>query len=437
MMKRSFLPIFFCSIFVFLTCMGLAQTPTVNQIITDSTSQPSEVAVMTFVGDDLTLSALLHDATISEVQGISGYNPRVVSLAEFPESINFPPDEPPAPNYLGNSKYVLTGEFYIDLDEEMQHFQLWLWKSSDGSLVYTDELVAEDIDEAMSYMPVLVNWVFSRIPEERLVTVVDRTSQININTDSSSSGRQDGGGTTTTTVGQSSLTSVVSDSSRRQYAMGDDPLDRWMYVGLRGGGSFRFYTLPKLVQDYSSNFTQGFTYEIGLHFGFRFLSFMSVQAELIFTQDRAPFRGPKFNITDEEIRYIYYTDSYSSKSLMFPLTLKFPLVFAPFLVTPFGGPYLALPLGRMNLETTNTTGNDGSFAYGLTMALGITVGVDLGVRLGPGILFLDLRYSGDFGETIIQMDDGSTRSYKRAMMSFSLGYELAFLNKRRRIGGNE
>jgi hypothetical protein len=122
---------------------------------------------------------------------------------------------------------------------------------------------------------------------------------------------------------------------------------------------------------------------------------------------------------------------------MFPLTLKFPLVFEPYLVTPFAGAYLALPLGRMNLETTNTTGKDGSFVYRLTMALGMTLGIDLGVRLGPGILFLDLRYNGDFGETIIQMDDGSTRSYKRAMMSFSIGYELALLSKRRRTGGNE
>jgi hypothetical protein len=363
---------------------------------------------MTFVGDDLSLSAMLHDATVSEVRGIDGYNPRLVSTEEFPESIGFPPDEPPAPNYLGASRYVLTGEFYIDLDEEMQHFQLWLWRSNDGSLVYTDELVAEDIDEAISYMPALVSWIFSRIPEERRVTVVERNSQVEL----------------------------ITDSSGRQYEVNDDPLNRWMYIGVRGGGSFRFYTLPKLVQDYSSNFTQGFSYELALQFGFRFLSFMSIQAEAIFTQDRAPFRGPIFQMSDDEIRYIYYTDSYNSKSLMFPVTLKFPLAFEPYMVTPFGGVYLAIPLGQMTLETSNSSGKTGDFPYGLTMGLGITLGVDLGVRLGPGVLFLDLRYGGDLGETVIQMDDGTTRSYKRAMLSFSIGYELALLNKKRRVGGN-
>lgn len=372
------------------------------------TSSAADVAVMTFVGDDLALSAMLHDATVNEVRGIDGYNPQLVSTQEFPETVGFPPDEPPAPNYLGNSRYVLTGEFYIDLDEEMQHFQLWLWRSNDGSLVYTDELVAEDIDEAMSYMPALVTWIFSRIPEERRVTVVERNSQVE----------------------------VITDSSGRQYEVNDDPLNRWMYIGVRGGGSFRFYTLPKLVQDYSSNFTQGFSYEVALQFGFRFLSFMSIQAEAIFTQDRAPFRGPIFQMSNDEIRYIYYTDSYNSKSLMFPVTLKFPLAFDPYIVTPFGGVYLALPLGQMNLETSNSSGTTGDFPYGLTMGLGITMGVDLGVRLGPGVLFLDLRYGGDLGETVIQMNDGTTRSYKRAMLSFSIGYELALLNKRHRIGGN-
>jgi hypothetical protein len=397
MTKQSFLPIFFYSFLFFSPCMVLAQT-----------SSAADVAVMTFVGDDLALSAMLHDATVNEVRGIDGYNPQLVSTQEFPETVGFPPDEPPAPNYLGNSRYVLTGEFYIDLDEEMQHFQLWLWRSNDGSLVYTDELVAEDIDEAMSYMPALVTWIFSRIPEERRVTVVERNSQVE----------------------------VITDSSGRQYEVNDDPLNRWMYIGVRGGGSFRFYTLPKLVQDYSSNFTQGFSYEVALQFGFRFLSFMSIQAEAIFTQDRAPFRGPIFQMSNDEIRYIYYTDSYNSKSLMFPVTLKFPLAFDPYIVTPFGGVYLALPLGQMNLETSNSSGTTGDFPYGLTMGLGITMGVDLGVRLGPGVLFLDLRYGGDLGETVIQMNDGTTRSYKRAMLSFSIGYELALLNKRHRIGGN-
>jgi hypothetical protein len=263
------------------------------------------------------------------------------------------------------------------------------------------------MEEAMGYMPALVSWVFSRIPEERRVTVVERGSEVEIKT----------------------------DSSGQEYEVLNDPLNRWLYLGLRLGGSFRFYTLPKLVKDYSSNFTQGFTYEIGLQVGFRFLSFMSVQLEAIFTRDSAPFRGPKFQMLDEEIRYIYYTDTYTSMSMMFPLTVKFPLQFKPFIISPFGGLYLALPLGQMTIESSDTDASNisGSFEYGLTMALGLTLGADFGIQLGPGILFLDLRYSGDLGTTVIQVDSG--REYKRGMLSFSIGYELALINKKRRVGG--
>jgi hypothetical protein len=402
MMKWNFSLVFFC---LFLFCVP---RPAVTQQAsgTDVTSsRPADVAVMTFVGDDLTLSAQLHDAVINEVRGIEGYTPQLVTLEEFPESINFPPDEPPAPNYLGSTRYVLTGEFYVDLDEEMNHFQLWLWRSADGSLVYTDELVAEDMDEAMSYMPALVSWVFSRIPEERRVTVVQQ---------------------------QPGMTITV-DQSGRQYETLDSPLNRWIYVGLRAGGSFRFYILPTLVKDYSSNFTQNFSYEVAFQLGFRFLSFMSVQMEAIFTQDNAPFRGPKFQLNESEIRYVYYTDSYNSKSLMFPVTVKFPLEFEPYIVSPFAGAYFILPLGQMEVATTEEGGTGGSYEYAYSMQLGLTFGVDLGVRLGPGILFLDLRYNGDLGNTIVQMSDGSTREYTRNMFSFSIGYELAILNKKRRV----
>ncbi|MDR3138467.1 MAG: PorT family protein [Treponema sp.] len=361
---------------------------------------------MTFLGDDLDSSTQLHDATLNEVQSIDGYEPRPITLEELPESASFPPDEPPDPTFLGGSRYVLTGEYYVDL-EDMQHFQLWLWKSNDGSLVYTDELVAEDLEEAMSYMPALVTWVFSRIPVERRVTVLEQAAEIEI------------------------------DSSGQEYEVINDPLNRWLYLGARAGGSFRFYTLPKLVKDYSSNFTQGFSYEIGLQIGFRFLSFMSIQAEAVFTQDSAPFRGPKFQMLDEEIRYIYYTDTYSSMSLMFPVTVKFPMQFKPFIISPFGGLYLTMPLGQMTIETSDVAENaaSGAYEYALTMALGLTLGADFGIQMGPGILFLDLRYNGDLGNTVIQIDSG--REYKRSMISFSIGYELALFNKRRRVGVQE
>ncbi|MDR1949620.1 MAG: outer membrane beta-barrel protein [Spirochaetaceae bacterium] len=453
MVRRVFCPVVLLLFLVFFTLPGEAQTApaetgSVAPTETNNTTAPAAedgaasaeppqgtgdgnapipVSIMTFVGDDMAMSAQLHDAVITEVKGIGNYETQAVSEEQFPEQASLPPDEPPNPWYLGNSRFVLTGEFYIDMDEQMQHFQLWLWRSQDGSLVYTDELVAEDLDEAMSYMPALVSWVFSRIPQEQRVTVLERQQGVDVkvqleNTDGSGSGNGSESG---------------NDPSEQKpkYEILNDPLNRWLYLGVRMGGSFRFYGLPKVVSDYSSNYTQGFTYEAAFQVGFRFLPFLSVQGELIFTQDNAPFRGPKFLVSEDEIRYIYFTDNYISSSLMLPILVKFHVNKDPFMISPFGGIYFAIPLGELEFQSSEDGSTSQKYEYALSSAMGIAVGVNGGLRLGPGILFLDLRYAFDMGRTMIAMGDG--REYTRSMLSFALGYELALINKKRRVNNSQ
>jgi hypothetical protein len=213
-----------------------------------------------------------------------------------------------------------------------------------------------------------------------------------------------------------------------------DLLNRWLYLGLRGGGSFRFHTLPELTMDYYS-YMPGLTYEVAFQAAFRFLPFMSVQAEAVFTHDRAKFRGTESHQLGDRSWFIYYTDTYSSTSLMFPLTVKFPLVAAPYIVAPFVGAYWAMPLGKMTLASNIASRPTGEFDYKLSGHFGLTAGVDLGINLGPGILFLDARYGGDFGEVVIQVGD-SKITYKRVMLSLSIGYEIALLDKKQGARGN-
>ncbi|MDR2403268.1 MAG: outer membrane beta-barrel protein [Spirochaetaceae bacterium] len=451
MLKRVFCPLFIFLFICFFPFSGGSQTisPETNSVTDagqsageessvtvppggETTVQgntgdtPIPVSVMTFVGDDLAISAQLHDAVIREVGTLGNYEIQAVSEVDFPEQRSLPPDEPPNPWYLGNSRFVLTGEFYIDIDEEMQHFQLWLWRSQDGSLVYTDELVAEDLDEAMSYMPALVSWVFSRIPQEQRVTVVERQQGLDLKVQLENTERNI---TTTDSNSTGSADNTKNEESRSEQLT--DPLNRWLYIGARFGGSIRFYGLPKVVKDYSSNYTQGFSFEVAVQVGFRFLSFLSVQGEIIYTQDNAPFRGPMFVMTNEEIRYIYFTDNYTSSSLMIPIVVKFHVNKSPFIISPFGGVYWAIPLGLLKFETTKEGEASQQYEYNLSSALGIAVGLDAGLRLGPGILFVDVRYAFDLGKTMIAMEDG--REYTRSMLSFSLGYELALLNKKKRV----
>ena len=98
------------------------------------------VAVMPFVGDDAALSGRVRNASIREVGNQEGFTSLPLA-ADTPAA----GDEPPDPSLLGDAPYALTGESYLD-DEDMTHFQLWLWESGTGALVYTDELMAEDAE---------------------------------------------------------------------------------------------------------------------------------------------------------------------------------------------------------------------------------------------------------------------------------------------------
>jgi hypothetical protein len=357
---------------------------------------------MAFAGGDAALNVLLRDAVINEVQALGGYTARPVSREEHPEILGLPPEKPPAPGYVGSARYALTGKFYIEPDEERGRFQLWLWNSGDGSLVYTDESVARTREETLSYMPVMVSWIFSHIPQE----------------------------------GQSpplgaAVTTAPRGAAAPRGGAADDLFDRWLYVGLRGGGSFRFYTLSESAKDYHSAGSNDFSYEGSIQAACKFLPFMSVQAEVVFTQDRAKFQGSGYyNDPNNTSWQIFYTDNYTSTSFLFPLTVKFPLVFDPYIISPFGGAYVTLPLGRITRDSNIAVRNTGDFDHNLTGYFGLTAGVDLGMKLGPGIFFLDLRYGSDLGETLISLGEGNTVRYRRAMLSISVGYELALLSKK-------
>jgi hypothetical protein len=353
---------------------------------------------MAFAGNDEAVNTMLRDAAVREIQNLGGYNPRPVPKEEYPGDLVFPPDEAPAREYLGSARYALTGEFFINPGQGLGYFQLWLWNSADGSLVLTDESVAGDGGEALNYLPAMISWIFSRIPKEE---------------------------------GSFPLANAPALEPKN-----DILLNYWLYMGLRGGGSFRFYTLPALTKDYYSDAPLDFSFEVSLQAAFKFLPFMSLQAEMVLTHDSAKFRGPEYHQSASgESWHIFYTDSYSSTSLLFPVTVKFPLALGPYIISPFGGIYWTLPLGRMALDSNIATRKTGMFSYGLTGYLGLTAGLDLGMRLGPGIIFLDTRYSGDLGETVVWIDRDMV-SYKRAMLSLSIGYELALLNKGRRGGRN-
>jgi hypothetical protein len=110
---------------------------------------------------------------------------------------------------------------------------------------------------------------------------------------------------------------------------------------------------------------------------------------------------------------------------MIPLLAK--LTFRPgiFLFSLFAGVHVTIPLGKM--DYTGQSNENASYDY--SVPLGLSAGADIGIKMGPGVLFADLRYLMDFGNTSIRDDYGVLSVYKRSQVSVSLGYEFALIGR--------
>ncbi|MFP3090216.1 PorT family protein [Treponema sp. TIM-1] len=390
----------------------------------DAQTTPGDIsaAIMPFVGDDLAISAQLQDKTTGEVNALSGYIPQPFSAEQYPEYLNLRPDEPPDPSLLGNSPFVLTGEYYVDSDE-LEHFQLWLWVSSTGSLVYTDEMVFENMEEAEGYLPPVVKWIFSNIaqpaavaPEIIVAIPQEMTSEILVEIP------QEVTVEIIPEIAPETVEEPAEETAEETIAEGDTggdgehPASPRLYLGLRGGASFNTYEI-RGTGTYQSGAVKSIGLETALAAELRILRFLSVQAEAAFNLEYFKPSMLKHWGSEE----IFTSDLYRVMSFQVPLLVKLPLTFEQWRPSVYLGPYIMLPL----LPIKNT---EGSYFYRINLPIGIIFGMDLGYTLGPGELFLDLRYEMDLGMTIVR---ATSFQYTQNRISMTLGYRFGLWNRQK------
>jgi hypothetical protein len=197
----------------------------------------------------------------------------------------------------------------------------------------------------------------------------------------------------------------------------------WLYLGLRTGPSLRFYTPADDIR-----YTGGDTLSVSLDMAFQanvqVLSFLSIQAEAVFTWDNASVWAYK-NVSGNAVRY---TKDYTAFSLRFPLLVKFDFYPGRFKISPFFGAYYLLPLGQIK-ASDSLNGNRESLSYELSPPFGLTGGLSGAMKFGPGMIIADLRYAADLGE--FKAKNGGMEKFQRSMISFTIGYELGFFAKRK------
>ena len=144
-----------------------------------------------------------------------------------------------------------------------------------------------------------------------------------------------------------------------------------------------------------------------------------MQTEIALAADKVSYSGddPEFGA---------YAASFESYSLRIPLLLRLtwnnPLHISENVsIGLIAGIGFNAPLGAMQLQSSVSGGS----SYRLSMPMSYVIGINPGIRLGPGLLFADVRFSGDFAKTAIHDHSGTLAVYTRNTLSFSLGYEFA------------
>jgi hypothetical protein len=330
------------------------------------------VGVLPLAGEQQEMAKRFQQGIIDATAALGKYYPWAVEESLFQiAGLEIPTDMPPRPDLIPSARYALSGGVYMGIRAREYYLQLWLWDMNGPTMIYTDDLVYGDMEEAMASLPGLVEWLFSHI-HERVVEIP-------------------------------------------QAPLKPDP---FITLGFKLGPSQRWYTDPVEVSPGAS----ALTVEGGITGSLRLNSFLSIQAEVLFAPEFLVYRG--LDHMGNNI-YILTNKKYTSYSLMFPLVFK--LNFRPglFRVSPMAGIFAVAPLGKVRYSWS--IGGDARYPWSFSLPLGFTLGLEGARKYGPGSFLAGLRYSRGFGHVEIE-DRGGTK-YGRDMLSLYVGYEFGFMDR--------
>jgi hypothetical protein len=329
-------------------------------------------AVLPLAGEEEEMIRRFHQGIMDSVTALGKYAPRE---AQVPPGAKIPTDMPPLPSLTSGARYALTGGVYPGDSFGDYYLQLWLWDMNGATMIYTDDLVYNDMDDAMKSLPGLVEWLFSHIRERTVET---------------------------------------------EESPWPDPL---FALGIRAGLAQHWYVKP----DERSPGASALNLEGGVSGALRLNSLFSLQMELLLTGDTLVYRG----LDLEGNQYVMANRKYKNLSLEIPVLVKMNFKIARFRLSPLAGFYTAIPLGQSRYRKSNE-GEESSYPWSFSVPLGFAAGLEGAMPYGPGVMFAGLRYGLDFGT--VKIDDGT--NVRRHALSLYLGYEFGFFEGKKLGGGS-
>jgi hypothetical protein len=321
---------------------------------------------------DTPMSVIFFEELIKAIPGVPGYagiyRPYSIDLvnnrpADVPPG-GFPPYICPSPSLTAGAAYAITGEMGQSRDNPGEYWmRIYLWQMDKGRLVASDMVNASDRESCAESYPYVLGYLYSIIDENKQTAAQPQAPQ---------------------QVAEQTQT-VYRPTSRPK------PLQHWLNLGLFGGAGNSTWFDGETT---SSLMNVSATFLVGINLFSNFT--IQAEANLNGHYDTGNFENNFWHMT-------------------VPLLFKIILQNDPVKGSVYAGPSLFFPM-----PWAETPYDDTDF-YKL---LGISFGVSVGWKLGPGYFFID----GRMNHLLFFSDDGI--NYPSNAAVFGIGYEINIIKKK-------
>ncbi|MDR1147031.1 MAG: CsgG/HfaB family protein [Spirochaetaceae bacterium] len=202
--------------------------------------------------------------------------------------------------------------------------------------------------------------------------------------------------------------------------------NKWLYAGARIGSGIHFYDNSGGIFA-GEKAGGGISFDAAPQIAVQLLDFLAIQTEVIFSADTFTVSA-KEPVTDSAGSVIYHYDTVftiTSNSLLIPVLLNFTYFPARYSLGVSGGIFFGAPMKAAMFDSFLNK----SYAGTLSAAVGLAGGINAGIKIGPGVLFADIRYMADLVNTTFTGDEISVTAYRRGILGISLGYSIGFFQK--------
>jgi hypothetical protein len=187
-------------------------------------------------------------------------------------------------------------------------------------------------------------------------------------------------------------------------------------IGVRLGAGFEINTADEdmVGSGYSPREKSNIAFIASLYGAFKFNDAWLIQPELNFMVNNG------MEITGQG-----YAVKIDYSTLDIPLLVRWNFIQSPILAGVLLGPYLSLPIGKLNLSIDNR----GSALDTAGISYGVTAGFALAYKAGPGYITGDVRFLHDLASLMVQEDFGEglqdAKIGIRRSINLTIGYEFS------------